>query len=138
MDTDPRLIRGFQLTAGLVALLMFVQAALAGQFIAQDEPDLKDVHRFVGYFLFLGTALQVALAWLTRDVWRYRIVVWAAVILLVTVVQTALGDVNRSEHNADLVAIHIPLGVLLFSLSSIVAMLSVMDEGAKTALRERA
>ncbi len=96
------------------------------------------MHRFVGYFLFLGTALQVALAWLTRDVWRYRIVVWAAVILLVTVVQTALGDVNRSEHNADLVAIHIPLGVLLFSLSSIVAMLSVMDEGAKTALRERA
>ena len=115
-----------------MALLILVQAALAGQF-TYNEPDLKDVHAQIGNALFLRAILLLALAWLTRDVWRYRMVIWATLVLLLIVAQIGLGYGSRDS--GDSAAIHIPLGVFLFSLSSIIAMLSAMDERAKSALR---
>ncbi len=133
MDTDPRLIRGFQLVAGLIALLVLVQAVLAGQFLTGEEEDLESVHKIVGYALFILAVVQLAFAWLGRDAWRYRMVIWSVVILLLTVAQVGLGDASHDSSSAE--AIHIPAGVLLFSLTSIVTMLSFMDERAKSALR---
>lgn len=132
MDTDPRLIRGFQLVAGLIALLILVQATLAGQF-TYNEPDLEDVHAIVGNVLFVLALLQLALAWLTRDAWRYRMVIWSAILVLLIVTQIGLGYGSRD--NVDSAAIHIPVGVFLFALASIIAMLSVLDERAKSVLR---
>ncbi len=132
MDTDPRLIRGFQLVAGLVALLILVQATLAGQF-TYKEPSLKDVHAIVGNVLFMLALLQLALAWFTRDAWRYRMVIWSAILVLLIVAQIGLGYGSRD--NVDSAAIHIPVGVFLFALSSIIAMLSALDERAKSVLR---
>ena len=132
MDTDPRLIRGFQLVAGLIALLILVQATLAGQF-EHNGADLKGVHAMMGNFLFMLAIVLLALAWLTRDAWRYRMVIWAAVVLLLIVAQIGLGYGSRDS--GDAAAIHIPLGVFLFSLSSIIAMLSAIDERAKSVLR---
>ena len=132
MDTDPRLIRGFQLVAGLIALLILVQATLAGQF-TYNEPDLKDVHAIVGNVLFMLALLQLALAWFTRDAWRYRMVIWSAILVLLIVAQIGLG--YGSRENVDSAAIHIPVGVFLFALSSIIAMLSALDERAKSVLR---
>ena len=132
METSPNLIRGFQLTAGVVALLVFVQAILAGQFV-YNEPDLKDVHEVMGNVLFMLAILQIAFAWLSRDAWRYRMVIWSAVIFALIVTQIGLGYLGRDE--PDAAAIHVPVGVFLFSLTSIVAMLSAMDEKAKTVLR---
>ncbi|MCH7483617.1 MAG: hypothetical protein IIA90_00535 [Chloroflexi bacterium] len=132
MDTDPRLIRGFQLVAGLIALLILVQATLAGQF-TYKEPDLKNVHEIMGNVLFMLAIVQLALAWLTRDAWRYRMVIWSALVLLLIVAQIGLGYGGRE--NLDSAAIHIPVGVFLFALSSIIAMLSAIDERAKTILR---
>ncbi len=131
MDTDPRLIRGFQIVAGLVALLILVQATLAGQF-TYNEPDLKDVHAIVGNVLFMLALLQLALAWLTRDAWRRRMVISSAILVLLIVVQIGLGYGSRD--NVDSAAIHIPVGVFLFALASIIAMLSMMDERAKRVL----
>ncbi len=131
MDTDPRLIRGFQLVAGLIALLILVQATLAGQF-TYNEPDLEDVHAIVGNVLFVLALLQLALAWLTRDAWRYRMVIWSAILVLLIVTQIGLGYGSRD--NVDSAAIHIPVGVFLFALSSIIAMLSMLDERAKSVL----
>lgn len=133
MDTDPRLVRGFQLAAGIIALLVLVQAVLAGQFIYDDEPSLEDAHKGIGYLLFILAAVQLAIAWLTRDAWRYRMVIWAALVLLLTVAQIGLGDLGHE--NEDYAAIHIPVGVFLFSLSSIIAVLSATDEKARTILR---
>lgn len=132
MDTDPRLIRGFQLVAGLIALLILVQAALAGQF-TYNEPDLRNVHEIMGNALFMLAIGQLALAWLSRDAWRYRMVIWSVVVLLLIVAQIGLGYLGRDS--GDWAAIHIPVGVFLFSLSSIIAMLSAMDERARTVLR---
>jgi hypothetical protein len=132
LETSPNLIRGFQLTAGVVALLVFVQAILAGQFV-YNEPDLKDVHEVMGNVLFMLAILQIAFAWLSRDAWRYRMVIWSAVIFALIVTQIGLGYLGRDE--PDAAAIHVPVGVFLFSLTSIVAMLSAMDEKAKTVLR---
>ena len=132
METSPNLIRGFQLTAGVVALLVFVQAILAGQFV-YNEPDLKDVHEVMGNVLFMLAILQIAFAWLSRDAWRYRMVIWSAVIFALIVTQIGLGYLGRDE--PDAAAIHVPVGVFLFSLTSIVAMLSAMDEKAKAVLR---
>ena len=135
MAIDPRAVRGFQAVAGIVAVMILVQAILAGQFITGAATELRDAHRFLGYTLFMATLAQLALAWISREAWRYRMVAWSAVILLLTVAQTAMGDINRSDPEPDLIAVHIPLGVFLFALSSIVAMLAMMDERAKDALR---
>ena len=132
MDTDPRLIRGFQIVAGLIALLILVQATLAGQF-EHNGADLKGVHAMMGNILFMLAIVQLALAWLTRDAWRYKLVIWAALVLLLIVAQIGLGYGGRE--NLDSAAIHIPVGVFLFSLSSIIAMLAMMDERAKSVLR---
>ncbi|HUF54753.1 MAG TPA: hypothetical protein VMR52_13460 [Dehalococcoidia bacterium] len=132
MSSNPGLIRPFQAVAGIVALLVFVQAILAGQFLTGGE-NLVDIHEIVGNVIFLGAAVQLALAYLTRDFWRYRMVIWSVVILALVVSQIGLGYVGREELDAR--AIHVPLGVFLFSLTSIVAMLSAMDERAKDALR---
>ena len=114
-----------------MALLILVQAALAGQF-TYNEPDLKDVHAQIGNALFLRAILLLALAWLTRDAWRYRMVIWSALVLLLIVTQIGLG--YGSRENVDSAAIHIPVGVFLFALSSIIAMLSMIDERAKSVL----
>ncbi len=132
MDTDPRLIRGFQLVAGIIALLILGQATLAGQF-EHNGADLKGVHAMMGNILFMLALIQLALAWLTRDSWRYRMVIWSVLVLLLIVTQIGLGYGSRDS--GDAAAIHIPLGVFLFSLSSIIAMLSAIDERAKTVLR---
>ncbi|MEX0683692.1 MAG: hypothetical protein WD904_13265 [Dehalococcoidia bacterium] len=129
---SPGLIRAFQAVAGLIAVLVFLQAILAGQFL-YSEPDLKDVHEMVGNFLVLAAIAQLALAWLTRDSWRYKMVIWSALILVLIIAQTGLGYSGRDE--PDIAALHIPLGVFIFSLTSIVAMLAGMDEKAKTAVR---
>jgi hypothetical protein len=133
LGTDPRLVRGFQLAAVLIAGLVLVQAVLAGQFIYNDEPSLRDAHKGIGYLLFLLAAVQLAIAWFTRDAWRYRMAVWAALVLLLMVAQIGLGDLGHE--NDDWAAIHIPVGVFAFSLASIIAMLSATDEQAKTILR---
>ena len=135
MATDARLIRAFQLVAGLIALLILVQATLAGQF-TYNEPDLKDVHAIVGNVLFMLALLQLGLAWLTRGSWRYRMVIWSVLVLLLIVTQIGLGYGSRD--NVDSAAIHIPVGVFLFALSSIIAMLSAIDDRAKTVLRGNA
>ena len=132
MDTDPRLIRVFQIIAGLIALLILVQATLAGQF-EHNGADLKGVHAMMGNILFMLAIVQLALAWLTRDAWRYKMVIWAALVLLLIVAQIGLGYGGRE--NLDSAAIHIPVGVFLFALSSIIAMLAMMDERAKSVLR---
>ena len=56
-----------------------MQATLAGQFTYNDEPGLRDAHRGFGYLLFMLAAIQIAIAWLTRDSWRYRMV-WLSVL----------------------------------------------------------
>jgi hypothetical protein len=132
METSPGLIRAFQAVASLVALFIFIQAVLAGQF-TYNEPDLKDVHEIGGNVLFMASLVQLALAWLTRDAWRFHMVAWSAVIVALITAQIGLGYLGRDE--ADAAAVHIPLGVFLFALASIVAMLAAMDEKAKTVLR---
>ena len=132
MDTDPRLIRVFQIIAGLIALLILVQATLAGQF-EHNGADLKGVHAMMGNILFMLAIVQLALAWLTRDAWRYKMVIWSALVLLLIVAQIGLGYGSRDS--GDSAAIHIPVGVFLFALSSIIAMLAMMDERAKSVLR---
>jgi len=110
-----------------------VQATLAGQFTYSEEPGLRDAHKGFGYLLFMLAMVQIALAWRTRDIWRYRMVIWSALALVLIVAQIGLGDLG--DENKDYSAIHIPVGVFLFSLSSIIAMLSVLDESAKNVLR---
>jgi len=132
LAASPGLIRAFQAVAGIVALLVFVQAILAGQFTYNEE-DLKDVHEMLANVVFLFAAGQLVLAWLTRESWRYKMVIWCAIILALTAAQIGLGYGGRDE--PDVAAIHIPVGVFLFSLTSIVAMLAVMDERAKEALK---
>jgi ABC-type uncharacterized transport system permease subunit len=132
-ERRPILIRAFRIAASLLALLVLVQALIAGQFIAAFDPDLVNLHEMVGNTLFVVSVLVFILAFLTRHSWRYQMAVWSLVTVVLVVVQTGLGYIGRDERDA--VAVHIPLGVFIFSLTSIVAMLAMMDERAKAALR---
>ena len=129
---SPGLIRAFQIVAGVIALLVFLQAVLAGQFAYGGEQDFIDVHEMTANVLTLLAIALIVLAYLTRNTWRYRMLIWSVVILALIIAQTGLGYVGRDE--LDAIAWHIPLGVFLFSLTSIVAMLAFMDERAKAAL----
>ena len=99
----------FWLTA-VQALLVFTQAALAGQFL-NGNPAALDLHeQNAGIIPLLGIAqLVVALR-----VWRRRGVAWpavaAGVLLVAVLLQITFGY-------ARLLAFHVPLGVAIFGTS---------------------
>jgi D-alanyl-lipoteichoic acid acyltransferase DltB (MBOAT superfamily) len=128
---SPGLIRAFQGVVGLIALLVLVNAILAGQIISYEDRT-KDLHAGIGDLTVLLAIAQVVLAYVTRDAWRYKMVIWSVVVLVLVVIQLGLG--YSADDSRASASIHIPLGVFIFSFTSINAMLAAMDEKAKAAV----
>lgn len=108
----------FRIASAVLAALVLVQAALAGQFLTTSESALT-VHRVIGESLGL-VALAVVVAGyrmrsLDRDRW------WLAILLLAMVVaQTGLGFAGRDSATAA--ALHVPLGVATFGAALVGAL----------------
>lgn len=99
----------FRALTTVESLLIFGQAALAGQFLG-GNPDALNWHQINAYLTFLGAiGLIVAAA----VFWRRGGPSWptaVSVLLLVAVVlQTAVGYARQ-------LGLHVPLGVALFGL----------------------
>lgn len=113
----PAELRPFQAAAATLAVLVLVQAALAGQFLTGEGG--LGTHRLIGEALGL-VALAVAVAGyrlrtVDRDRW------WLGVALVVLVVaQTGLGFAGRDSTTAA--ALHVPLGVATFGAALVAAM----------------
>lgn len=113
-----------RLVAILTALLILVQAALAGQFLTVD-PDYLDVHEIVGNALFMLVLVQAGLA----IVERRSIGLWAAAanvsLVPLLVAQIGLGYLGRESTSAA--SIHIPFGVLTFGVAVVAAQLVLVS-----------
>lgn len=114
-------IKGYQAIATVTATLVILQAVLAGRFLFVD-PDAINLHEVVANILSGLIFIQVALAFLAPFSKRTLIRVATGLLAGLIVAQTGLGYAGRDE--ADAAAVHVPLGVLIFGLSSVVATLS--------------
>ena len=134
-ESIPRGTAGGSVTArllgpvtALTAVLVFVQALLAGQgwFINYD---LIATHGWVGNATFLVVIGQVAIAFVA---WRQRLIGGAALglsvaLLLLIVSQIGLGYGGRTSATAA--ALHIPNGVLIFGITTALIALMVPRRG---------
>jgi heme A synthase len=108
---------------------MILQAVLAGLFISHEEPDARDSHELMANITFLAVAVQLALAFLVRAWSEFRLMYWAAALLVLVAAQTGLG--YASEDNTFPEAVHIPLGVLIFGLALVISTLAVLEGRAR-------
>lgn len=116
--------------AGVNALLMLLQAVLAGQWFA-GEVELIETHGWIGNGFFLLAILQavLVLAVGSKGRWAMPLLVLSGLIVLAVAGQLGLGYSGRES--ADAAGWHIANGVLLTGAS--VAFLCLLPR-----LRERA
>lgn len=109
--------------AAVVAVLILVQAVIAGRVIALGEWDIE-IHGWIGDGLFVLVVAAFALA-IYRRAGTTELTVAAALAML-TFGQVGLGYVGREEVEAT--AWHIANGVLLMGLSAY--QLALLQTGA--------
>lgn len=118
------LYRGYQALAVLTALLLLLQPVLIAQFFYNDR-DYADVHGMVGNVIFLSAVAQAVVCFLGRSKWGFTTLVWNLVMVGLVVAQIGLGySADDSSSSAE---IHMPLGVLMFGIGLINAMLAFFD-----------
>jgi hypothetical protein len=110
------LVSAYRVAASLTAVLVLVQAILAGRGLFRDA-DLIDVHGYVGNAVFLLVVVQGGLAVALRGP-AGRSGVFLALngaLIALTVAQIGLGYAGRESGEAA--AWHVPNGVLIFGLA---------------------
>lgn len=114
---NPGVFRVFFIVAHAVAVLVLVQAILAGRWL--KDTDIIEVHGYIGSMLIFPLAIgQLVLAWFSRLGGRNRttVVVLSAALLVLILAQVGLGYAGRDSTEAR--ANHLPLGVLIFGLTT--------------------
>lgn len=112
--------------ATLFAALVVAQAFLGTRGYFADQ-ELIDIHAIVANTMFLLAIIQTVLAWLlsTRNRLTMRDLVLNAVLVLLTVAQIGLGYSTREADSfASTISLHIPNGVLLMGVSSVLAAMA--------------
>ena len=111
----------------LIAILIFAQAVLAGRFLFVDN-DAVDIHQVVANFLSVLVVVHVALVLVTRKKWSQRVPVLTALLAILVIVPTGLGYGGRDS--ADVLAIHVPVGVLSFGVASLLTAVAFSERSA--------
>jgi hypothetical protein len=124
-ETSRGLIAAFKGSCHLATFLVLVQAALAGSFISGEDPDAVSIHEMVGNALFLVVAVQLVLAFLVRGWSRFNLWAWVVALLMLVIAQTGLGYLGRDDSLP--IAIHVPLGVLIFGLATMISTLAYFE-----------
>lgn len=117
----------------LTAVLLLVQPILAGQFLYNGHSGLKDVHEMLANVILITAAGQLALAFLARRTYGIGLVGHNAGLVVLVIVQIGLGYSGRD--NADSLAYHIPLGVLLFGMGCMAPFMGFFDLRAQRRLQ---
>ena len=110
----------------LIMVLIFAQAALAGRFLFVDH-DAVDIHQAVANGLSVLVIVHVALALITRTRWSRRVPALTALLAILVIIQTGLGYAGRES--ADVLAIHVPVGVLTFGVASLLTAVAFSSNG---------
>ncbi|MGH2558706.1 MAG: hypothetical protein ACRDJH_06550 [Thermomicrobiales bacterium] len=114
----PQLAMPFIAVAVLSAVLVFLQALLAGRGWYVDR-DLFDIHEIVANVVFLAVVAQVALVFalgVPAGSFRAQLLTVNALLVVLVIAQIGLGYGIRDSSEAG--AWHIPNGVRLFGLSA--------------------
>lgn len=110
-------VRSFRWAAAALAVLVLVQAVLAGQFLSGEGG--RGAHRLIGEALGLVALAVVAAGYrlrtVDRDRWRLGVV-----LVVMVVAQTGLGFAGRDSTMAA--ALHVPLGVATFGAALVAAL----------------
>lgn len=118
----------FRWISTISAVLVLVQAILAGQFLFRGAtfPHLKEDHGMLGNLIFLIILAQVILAFLgyRQRLWGSNVLIINVVILALIFVQIGLGYGGRTSPFAA--SLHIPNGVLLFGLTVLNAVIATL------------
>lgn len=114
-EVNATILVAYRVAAGLFALLVLGQAALAGQFL-NGQSTMITVHRALGaQVLPLLSLVLVVLSVFLRHALASRGYLAVPVALLVlTTLQTGLGFLGRNSLGAA--GWHVPLGVAIFGL----------------------
>lgn len=125
--SNPMLVTALKAVAALFAVLILIQAILAGRGWYVDF-DLIRVHGYVGNAVFLLSAGLVVLVYLVGL--RGPTLLLSGAIFLLVFGQVGLGYAGRES--AISASLHVPNGVLLFGLTTAVCML--IFDSRRTAL----
>ncbi len=110
----PGALRALVIVAHVLALSVFIQAVLAGQWLV--HAGIIESHGWLGNFSFLLALVQVALVAVTGFTGRQRTVLLVATGLLVLLMTAQIGMGYAGRNSRDVAAIHLTNGVLIFGL----------------------
>lgn len=117
MGIEPMIVTLHRGLAVLILILVLAQAALAGRFLFVDH-DAVDIHQIIANALPLLVAADVALVVRARSEWSSQTLLLTLLLAVLIVAQTGLGYIGRES--ADALAVHVPLGVLIFGISAVI------------------
>ncbi len=115
---------GLRITATVLAVGVLAQAWLGSTGFFQGEPGRIDVHAMLGNFLFLVAVIQAGIALVSMQRgFPTRMILYLSVgVVLLTTAQIGLGYSTRDS--VDALAWHLPTGVALMGLTTVVAVLA--------------
>ena len=121
--TESTLSTGLTTITGITAILVLVQAVLAGRGWFVDA-DYIDLHEILSNFIFVVVLVQSALAFVAmrRGLATRALLAVSAALVVLVVAQIGLGYGGRDSGEAA--ALHVPNGVLIFGLSVAGALLA--------------
>ncbi len=122
-----RLLPAYCWLAAIFAVLMVVQAFLGTRGFFSANSKLVDSHAGIGNIMGLMAIAMLVLAWLlhSRGVVTLRLVVLSGVLVVATFAQIGLGFSTREPNDfVTAISMHIPLGVTLMAISSLMASLA--------------
>jgi TRAP-type uncharacterized transport system fused permease subunit len=99
-----------------MAVLVLVQAALAGRFLNDTAENLRTLHGTLGNLVFLLAIVQLVLVLMAGVHGRTRAALLSMSVTLLVLVAAQVGLGYAGREQALPAALHIPNGVLIFGL----------------------
>lgn len=115
---SPALVGALRVIAWMVPVGVVVQAVLAGQSTFAGA-GLIGLHGGLGHGVLLLSVLTAGLAWVTRS--RRAVSLLATLAVIALIGQTGLGYTGARTGIAAASAVHVPLGVAIVALTTLVA-----------------
>ncbi len=121
---NDRLAVWHQVLAVIMVIGILVQGFLASQGLFNNKPDWIDVHGMVGNILFLVALIQIVLGFISFRAGTMNATGLGLRVLLFVLVIVQIGLGYSTEDSPVAVAWHIPNGVLLMGVSTVIAVMS--------------
>lgn len=120
------ILPAYRWLATTFAILIVVQAFLGSRGVFDANEGLITIHEMLANLMFLLVVIQTVLAWLLYS--RRTVGIWVVVLnvalVLLTIGQIGLGYSTRGDSFVTTVSLHVPNGVLLMGVGTVVATMA--------------